>query len=298
NRLGDILKFESGDVKRYSREDVTVLSGQELSMGAVVGKVALGSCPVTGTADAGNSGAGTCSAVSAGAQAQVGIYKVQCVKVVSGAGDFEVIAPDGKLVGIATTGIAFTSPHINLTVNDGTPDFALGDKFTIAIPAGSGKVKAIDFSAVDGSQNAYGILIGAVDTTGTLKSLAFTSGGTYAVMPGDQVKGATSGATGRVQSLSLSSGSWANGDAAGTLILDDVAGTFQSENLNVEDNTNVATIGGNASAYYPDRPGVAVVRDAEINAANLVWPAGATSDQKAAALVRLAERGIVSRPIA
>ncbi|MCE5334397.1 MAG: head decoration protein [Desulfobacteraceae bacterium] len=193
NRLGDILKFESGDVKRFSREDVTVLSGQELAVGAVIGKITKGACPATGTADAGNSGAGTCSAVSAGAQAQVG---------------------------------------------------------------------------------------------------------TYAVMPGDQVKGATSGASGRVQSLSLSTGSWAGGDAAGTLILDDVTGTFQSENINVEDNANVATIGGNASNYYPDRPGVAVVRDAEINAGNLVWPAGATSDQKAAALVRLAERGIVSRPIA
>lgn len=297
NRLGDVVKHEEGIEKFFSREDVTVLSGQELALGAVVGKVTKGSCPTTGTAGT-NTGAGTCASVTAGAKAQVGTYTLKCVKVVSGAGDFEVRSPNGELVGIATTGVAFTSSHINFTIADGTPDFALGDTFTIAIPAGSGKVKVMNFSGIDGSQDAYGILIGAVDTTGTLKSVAFTSGGTYQVVPGDYVTGATSGAVGQVVSLTLSSGTWAGGDAAGTFILDNVVGTFQSENLNVGTNLNVATIGGDAAAYYPDRPGVVIARDAVIDSNKIIWPAGATAGQKTAALEQLAEKGIIVRAAA
>jgi len=298
NRLGDILKFESGEVKRFSREDVTVLSGQELEIGAVLGKVTLGACPATGTADDGNTGGGSCGSVTAGAKAQQGTYTLRCIKAATGAGDFEVIAPDGTLVGIATVAVAFTSDHINFTLADGDPDFAVGDLFTITIPAGSGKVREIQFAGVDGTQHAYGVLIDAVDTTGTLKSIAFTSGGTYEIRPGDVVTGATSGATGHVVSLTLSSGTWAGGNAAGTLVLDNVVGTFQSENLDVDDNSNVATVGGDASAYYPDRPGVAVVRDAVIDADNLVWPTGTTEGQIAAALAELAAKGIITRTAA
>jgi hypothetical protein len=223
---------------------------------------------------------------------------LKCAKVVAGAGDFEVIAPDGSLVGIATTGAAFTSSHINFTLTDGTPDFALGDSFTIAIPAGSEKVKILTPAAVDGSQDVYGILIGAVGTTGTFKYLDFTSGGTYEIRPGDIAVDATSEAVGQVVNLALTSGTWADGDAAGTLILDNVVGTFQPGNINVGTNLNVATIAADASAYYPDRAGVAVVRDAIIDSNNLVWPAGATADQKTKALAQLVDKGIIVRAAA
>lgn len=296
NRLNDILKYEAGVEKLFSREQVVIAGGEELAVGAVLGRIGR-SCPTTGTAGT-NTGGGTCTGVSAGAEAQIGTYLLRCIAAASGAGTFEVQAPDGAALEQATVGVAYTNPHINFTLNDGTPDFAVGDTFTIAVAAGSGKVKAISFSAVDGTEDAYGILAAPVDTTGTLKSLAFTSGGTYEVRPGDVITGATSGATAGVVSLSLSSGTWAGGDAAGTLILDNQAGTFQSENLNVGTDTNVATIGGNSSAYSPDTDGVAVVRDAIIDAANLVWPAGATSDQKAAALGQLKEKGIIVRQAA
>jgi len=206
NRLGDVVKYESGEVKRFSREDVTVLSGQELEIGAVLGKVTLGSCPTTGTADEGNTGKGTCGSVTAGSKAQVGTYTLRCIRKVTSAGDFEVIAPDSTLVGYAVVAVAFTSDHINFTIADGDPDFEVGDSFTITIPAGSGKVREIQFAGVDGTQHAYGVLIDAVDTTGTLKSIAYTSGGPYEIRPGDVVTGATGGATGHVVSLTLSSG--------------------------------------------------------------------------------------------
>jgi hypothetical protein len=294
NRLHDVLKYEAGVEKLYSREQVVVEGGEALAVGTVLGRVGR-TCPTTGTPVGTPTGGGTCTGVSAGPEAQIGTYTLRCIVLASGAGTFEVQAPDGTALEQATVGVAYTNPQINFTLNDGTPDFALGDSFTIAVAAGSGKVKAIDFSAVDGSEDACGILAASVDTTGTQKTLAFTSGGPYEVRRGDVITGATSGATASVVSLALSSGTWAGGDAAGTMILDNQVGTFQSENLDVGTDTNVATIASNSSAYAPDTDGAAIVRDAIIDAENLVWPTGATTEQKAKALAQLKDKGIIVR---
>lgn len=78
------------------------------------------------------------------------------------------------------------------------------------------------------------------------KSLAYTSGGTHEIIIGDTVTGSIGGATGYVEDVILTSGTWAAGTAAGTFILLDDTGTFQAENLNEGANTNVATISGAA----------------------------------------------------
>jgi len=79
------------------------------------------------------------------------------------------------------------------------------------VAEGSGKLVPINFAAVDGSQDAYGIMVSACDASGG------------------------------------------------------------------------------------DEEGVAIVRDAQIVADYLTWPDGASSDQKAAALAQLKEKGIVTR---
>lgn len=393
----DVFKLLQDGAKRVSFEEVTILAGQALDLGEVVGKITK-SIPTTGTDDEGNTGAGTMTGVTGAAKTQIGTYTVTCVSapdtpaaaavaeaLAGNTGDGTVTAapaagaaakvgvhtfecndaetdagtfihrdPDGEYVGIATVaveyegggltltiadgaadwvvgdaftvtvsstgaggewkvktpsgealadlasvGAAYTSQHLNFTLNDGNPNFVAGDIFTITVSAGSGKVKAIDFSAVDGSQDAYGILYKKYDTTDTtFKSVAFTSGGTYEVRPGDIVTGGTGGATAHVVSVTLTSGAWADGDGAGTLVLDHQEGTFEAENLNVGTNLNVATIGGNSSAYNPDMPGVAVVREAVINPDNLTWPTGASAAQIAAALLQLAAKNIITRDAA
>lgn len=80
------------------------------------------------------------------------------------------------------------------------------------------------------------------------RTISFTSGGTYEIAEGDTITGATSGATATVERVIKTSGTWAGGDAAGRLILSGQTGTFQSENLNVGANLNVATIAGNSTA--------------------------------------------------
>jgi hypothetical protein len=71
----------------------------------------------------------------------------------------------------------------------------------------------------------------------------FTSGGTYEVLAGDTITGATSGATATVRYIALyPTGDWGDGDATGIFVLDDLTGTFVAENLNVGANLDVATI--------------------------------------------------------
>jgi hypothetical protein len=211
NRLNDILKWESGVEKYHAREDVTVLSGQNIAVGSVLGQItkALGTV-VAGT----NTGNGTVSGVSLGTRAEVGNYVLKCITAATNGGTFQVKAPDGKVLPPATVGAAYMSDHVNFTINDGSADFVVGDSFTIPVEAGSGKIRAINIAGVDGSQEAFGIALADYDATGG------------------------------------------------------------------------------------DIEGVAVVRDAVIDPENLVWPEGATSDQKAAALEQLELKGIVTRPAA
>jgi hypothetical protein len=60
-----------------------------------------------------------------------------------------------------------------------------------------------------------------------------------------------------VISLTLTSGTWAGGDAAGTFTLCDQAGTFQAGNLNEGVNSDVCTIAGNSSASNLTAPDTA-----------------------------------------
>jgi hypothetical protein len=72
---------------------------------------------------------------------------------------------------------------------------------------------------------------------------AFTSGGTYTVVVGDTLTGATSGRTAKVVYVAHTSGTWAGGDEAGTFYVGTPSGAFSAgENLNVGANNNVATL--------------------------------------------------------
>jgi hypothetical protein len=82
---------------------------------------------------------------------------------VSNGGDFEVTAPDGSSVGrfywSASGGTAsFTSDHVNFTLSDDT-DYIAGNYFNIIV-AGYAAPEGLlwDPTAVNGVQEAYGIV--------------------------------------------------------------------------------------------------------------------------------------------
>lgn len=71
---------------------------------------------------------------------------------------------------------------------------------------------------------------------------AFTSGGTNVPHVGDKLKGATSGATAIISDIITNSGTWAGGDAAGWIVLDQASrvGTFTGGELLI--NQTVQTV--------------------------------------------------------
>jgi hypothetical protein len=129
----------------------------------------------------------------------------------------------------ATGGAASAEPYAQIE-DQKTQNTAGG-----SITSGGWRTRTLNTKAFDASVIA------------SITKLAFTSGGTYEVVVGDTITGATSAATATVFDVELTSGTWAGGDAAGNLWLNSQSGTFQSENLNVGANTNVATIAANST---------------------------------------------------
>lgn len=145
-----------------SRESVTILSGQSLQPGHILGKVSVGTA--TGVAVSGNTGNGTITAVSAGDTAKAGIYQIICIEPGTNLGTFSIENPNGVIIGRAIVGAAFTG-EVNFTLNDGATDFVAGDRFTVTVAEGSGKYKEYNPANTDGSQVAAAILIDFADAT-------------------------------------------------------------------------------------------------------------------------------------
>ncbi len=80
-----------------SRETVTLLTGQNLKAGHVLGKVSVGTA--SAQASSGNTGNGTISAVTVGAGAKAGDYKITCIDPVAGRGLFTDVDPVGETIG-------------------------------------------------------------------------------------------------------------------------------------------------------------------------------------------------------
>jgi hypothetical protein len=191
-----------------SRESITLTGATKVYAGTILGQAKLGAA----TSAAGtNTGNGTMGAIVVGAGAQAGAYVLSITKAATNAGDFEVIDPQGDVVGLGTVGTAFSGGGLSFTLADGATDFAVGDKFTITVAAGTGKYAPLNLSATDGTQTPAGILFATKDATSA------------------------------------------------------------------------------------DKPALSMARNCEVNASELIWPSGATSDQIAAGAIQLKALGIIAR---
>lgn len=150
-----------------SRDVITVKSGQNLVAGAVLGML----ITATATAAAGtNTGNGVMGAITCSAGVIEGKYVLKITKVAANAGDFELVDPEGDVVGIGTVGQAFNLNGLAFTLADGAVDFALNDTFTITVVESSRKYVAHAPSATDGSQHAVAVLFAGVDATAADKT--------------------------------------------------------------------------------------------------------------------------------
>lgn len=108
-------------------------------------------------------GTGAVSGVSLGKLAQLGTYRVTLLAT-SATAEFEVIAPSGAKLKRGQVATAYTSDHVNFTLaNAGT--MTSGDYFNIIVATHTGQVKAWDPTAVDGTQDPYGVMFDAVNAS-------------------------------------------------------------------------------------------------------------------------------------
>lgn len=95
-----------------------------------------------------------------------------------------------------------------------------------------------------GNFEAETIKVGANTNVATIAE----DSATVSIDEGDTITGETSGATADVTRVLVTSGSFAEENAAGYLYLTDQTGTFQSEAIKTGDQTGLATIGGDSAA--------------------------------------------------
>lgn len=158
---------------RELRSEKRTLAAGTLARGAIVGLV-IGTA--TPAAAAGNTGNGTMGAVTLGAGAKAGVYRVVCIEPAANAGTFAVEDPDGVIVGRANVAVAFAGP-IGFTLTDGATDFVAGDSFTVTVAAGGTNVALCAAAATDGSQTPWGIVaVDADASAGAAEVLVYTHG--------------------------------------------------------------------------------------------------------------------------
>jgi hypothetical protein len=156
--VSDVLKSEKEG--HFCRGVGVVKNGAGvLDIGTVLGKITTGAA--TAAAKAGNTGNGTISAITVNQGAKLGVYKVRFTAATA----FQVMDPDGNVIGgNGATGAAF-SDDLGFTITAGGTAFVAGDGFDITVAAGSGKLVAYDPTAKDGSQVADSVLLHKVDAT-------------------------------------------------------------------------------------------------------------------------------------
>lgn len=137
---------------------VTVVSGQNLVRGTVVGRISKGAAVAAAGTNTGTGGvSGT---ITVTPLIMPGVYTFKCTTAATNGGVFSVTTPTGERLLDAVVGTAYTSAHFSgITIADGGTDFALGDTFTVTVAAGSGKWKAFSASNTDGSETPRGILV-------------------------------------------------------------------------------------------------------------------------------------------
>lgn len=136
---GFLLSEAPGD---RSRQQVTIENGTGSDVTHEAGTV-LARVEGAGTAVAGtNTGTGAMGTITETGDAVPGVYTLKIVRAASNAGDFDVYAPDGSVIGTGKVGVAFSAGGLAFTLADGSTDFIVGDSFAITVTDSGKRVVA------------------------------------------------------------------------------------------------------------------------------------------------------------
>ena len=160
--------FVAGSGIPVVTEAITLIAGQNLARGTVLGKIT----KAVGTIAAGeeNTGDAAIEAATLAAGAMVGVYKIVCITAATGADKsdavFAVYAPNGARLADHKQSVDYAGGHLAFKVGAlAETATAVGDLYTIDVVAGSGKFTAVNSANVDGSQEPYCVLTQATDAT-------------------------------------------------------------------------------------------------------------------------------------
>lgn len=289
---GEFLVSDSGT---RSREAVTVLSGEDLSAGAVLGKVtrqqAAAPIPtIVGT------GTGLMSALSFGPDVQTGSYVITLLAT-SATAAFSVVAPDGTALPNGAVGTAYTSSHINFLISNGGT-MTLGDAYTVVVTAGGTPVLV---GTGTGVVSSFSLGAEAQNGTYRVQLLATSATAEFEVIAPDGSKlkrgqVATAYTSNHVNFTLANGGTMTIGDYFNIVVAEGSGKVVAWQPTAVDGSEDpYGILYDNIDASLADAAGVAVVREAEVNSSELIWRSTVTAAQQAAALSRLASAGIIAR---
>jgi hypothetical protein len=305
-RTGEFLFSEAPGCR--SRDNVTVLSGQNLKAGAVVGRVdrGVGRAAIPAVVGTGN---GLMSALYAGPDVELGNYVVKCTAAAANGGTFSVTTPSGKVLPSATVGTAYRSRHLNFLISDGAADFIVGDTFTVAVAASAPTVVGT------GNGTISSLSLGREAKTGRYRVecvATATNGGTFEITGPDGAKlgqKAISGGAGGTAVFSdhphlnctITDGGtdFALGDFFEVFVYNErtkkVVAFDPSPTSYDGRHIAVGVLWDNVDASSADKPGAIIARDAEVTKAELVFDSSVPTGEQATALAQLEALGIVAR---
>lgn len=277
-----------------SRDEGTLLSGQSLIAGAVVGQItkAIAAAPIPTIV---GTGTGLMSALTFGPDAQTGSYVI-ALTATSATAAFSVTAPDGTVLPTGNVATAYTSTHLSfLIANGGT--MTTGDVFTVVVTAGgtpvlvgtgTGVVSAFTLGP-DAQNGTYRVTVLATSATGEFEVIA---------PDGSKLKKgviATAYASNHVNFTLANGGTMTAADYF-NIIVAKGSGKFVAVTPATYDGRHVAAgvIVNTCDATSADQDTVVIARNAEVSSARLGWGT-LTTAQQATATAQLAARGILVR---
>jgi len=287
---GHILSEPDGN---RGRENGTLITGQDLAAGAVLGRItkvqAAGPIPtIVGT------GTGAMTALSFGPDVQVGAYAIVLLAT-SATAAYSVTAPDGTVLPNGAVGTAYVSTHASFLISSaGT--MTIGDSYALTVSAagtpvligtGTGVFSALSLGP-DAQNGGYRVQVLATSATGEFEVIA---------PDGTKLR------RGQIATAYTSSHinfTLANG---GTMTSGDYGNIVVAKPASVDKFTVLAPTTYNGShiaagvlyaavdATSADKPCVVTVRNTSLNLNELVWPTIGTA-AKATATAQLAAKGV------
>lgn len=294
-----------------SRDNVTVLSGQTLKAGAVVGRVALGVGSVAVPVVVGT-GTGTVTLVSAGPEVEVGSYVLKCITAVAHGGVFSLTSPSGKRLpdltmtpGSGGTTV-YKSRHINFSITD-SADFIVDDTFTfivgttvpVVVGTGDGVISALSLGP-QAKPGTYLVLCIVAATNAATWELFDPDGQSLGVRSYDGSGATAVWALNPQLNLTITDGStdFATGAVFNVAVFNQLGGgkAVAWDPLTYDGRHRaVGCLYDNVDAALGDLAGVIITRDAEVNKSDLQWGAAISAADKESAYLDLAARQVIAR---